>query len=83
MQVLEKISKQIILFCIRCKGDTFRNELYSNYKTQRPDVPEDLLTQLPIAISWVEEMGFKIAIRTGYEADDMVASIAKDAVLKA
>ena len=71
-----------IVFALDAKGDTFRNELYSNYKAQRPDVPEDLLTQLPIAISWVEEMGFKIAIRTGYEADDMVASIAKDAVLK-
>ena len=71
-----------IVFALDAKGDTFRNKLYSNYKAQRPDVPEDLLTQLPIAISWVEEMGFKIAIRTGYEADDMVASIAKDAVLK-
>lgn len=71
-----------IVFALDAKGDTFRNELYSNYKAQRPDVPEDLLTQLPIAISWVEEMGFKIAIKTGYEADDMVASIAKDAVSK-
>lgn len=71
-----------IVFALDAKGDTFRNELYSNYKAQRPDVPEDLLTQLPIAVSWVEEMGFKIAIKTGYEADDMVASIAKDAVSK-
>ncbi|QKF73416.1 DNA polymerase I, 5' -- 3' polymerase, 5' -- 3' and 3' -- 5' exonuclease [Aliarcobacter faecis] len=71
-----------IVFALDAKGDTFRNELYSNYKAQRPDVPEDLLIQLPIAVSWVEEMGFKIAIKTGYEADDMVASIAKDAVSK-
>ncbi|WP_418178779.1 DNA polymerase I [Aliarcobacter lanthieri] len=68
-----------IVFALDAKGDTFRNELFENYKAQRPDVPEDLLTQLPIAVSWVEKMGFKIAIRTGYEADDMVASIAKDA----
>lgn len=68
-----------IVFALDAKGTTFRNELFDNYKAQRPDVPEDLLTQLPVAISWVEKMGFKIAIRTGYEADDMVASIAKDA----
>ncbi|WP_418185790.1 DNA polymerase I [Aliarcobacter vitoriensis] len=68
-----------IVFALDSKGDTFRTELFENYKAQRPDVPEDLLTQLPIAISWVEKMGFKIAIRTGYEADDIVASIAKDA----
>lgn len=68
-----------IVFALDAKGETFRNKLYSKYKAQRPDVPEDLLTQLPIAISWIEKMGFKTAIRTGYEADDMVASIAKDA----
>ena len=68
-----------IVFALDAKGTTFRNELFENYKAQRPDVPEDLLVQLPVAISWVEKMGFKIAIRTGYEADDMVASIAKDA----
>ena len=71
-----------IVFALDAKGDTFRNELYDNYKGQRPDVPEDLLKQLPIAISWIEQMGFKTAIRTGFEADDIVASIAHDAKLK-
>ncbi|PUE65095.1 DNA polymerase I [Arcobacter caeni] len=71
-----------IVFALDAKGDTFRNELYDGYKGQRPDVPEDLLKQLPIAISWIEQMGFKTAIRTGFEADDIVASIAHDAKLK-
>ena len=71
-----------IVFALDAKGNTFRNELYDNYKAQRPDVPEDLLKQLPIAISWIEQMGFKTAIRTGFEADDIVASIAHDAKLK-
>ncbi|MFW3327706.1 DNA polymerase I, partial [Aliarcobacter butzleri] len=62
-----------IVFALDAKGETFRNKLYSQYKAQRPEAPEDLLTQLPIAISWIEKMGFKTAIRTGYEADDMVA----------
>ena len=71
-----------IVFALDAKGDTFRNELYDSYKAQRPAVPEDLLKQLPIAISWIEQMGFKTAIRTGFEADDIVASIAHDAKLK-
>ena len=71
-----------IVFALDAKGETFRNKLYSQYKAQRPEAPEDLLTQLPIAISWIEKMGFKTAIRTGYEADDMVASIANDAKQK-
>jgi len=68
-----------IVFALDAKGPTFRNEIYSAYKGHRPDVPEDLLKQLPIAIDWIEKMDFKTAIRVGFEADDIVASIAKDA----
>lgn len=68
-----------IVFALDSKGDTFRNDIYSEYKAHRPDVPEDLLAQLPIAISWIEKMGFQTAIRTGFEADDIIASIAQDA----
>lgn len=71
-----------IVFALDSKGDTFRNEIYPKYKAHRPDVPEDLLAQLPVAISWIEKMGFKTAIRSGFEADDIIASIAHDAKLK-
>lgn len=68
-----------IVFALDSKGDTFRKKIYTKYKAQRPDVPEDLLRQLPVAISWIEQMGFKTAIRDGFEADDIIASIAQDA----
>ena len=68
-----------IVFALDSKGNTFRNEIYDQYKSHRPDVPEDLLKQLPIAISWIEQMGFKTAIKSGFEADDIIASIAHDA----
>lgn len=68
-----------IVFALDSKGDTFRNAIYDQYKSHRPDVPEDLLKQLPVAISWIEEMGFKTAIKSGFEADDLIASIAHDA----
>ena len=68
-----------IVFALDSKGPTFRSDIYTEYKSHRPDVPEDLLKQLPIAIDWIEKMDFKTAIRTGFEADDIVASIAKDA----
>ena len=71
-----------LVFALDAKGDTFRNEIYDQYKAHRPDVPEDLLKQLPIAIEWIEKMGFKTAMRTGFEADDIVASLAHDAKLK-
>ena len=68
-----------IVFALDSKGDTFRSDIYPEYKSHRPDVPEDLLKQLPIAIDFIEKMGFKSAIRTGFEADDIIASIAHDA----
>ena len=71
-----------IVFALDSPGGTFRNELYDQYKAHRQEVPQDLLTQLPIAISWIEKMGFKTASKVGFEADDIVASIAHDARLK-
>jgi len=68
-----------IVFALDSKGPTFRSEIYPEYKSHRPDVPEDLLAQLPVAISWIEKMGFKTAARVGFEADDIIASIAHDA----
>ncbi|MAD42434.1 MAG: DNA polymerase I [Arcobacter sp.] len=68
-----------IVFALDAKGPTFRSDIYTEYKSHRPDVPEDLLRQLPIAIEWIEKMDFKTAIKIGFEADDIIASIAKDA----
>ncbi len=68
-----------LVFALDSKGGTFRNELYENYKANRQDAPEDLLAQLPIAISWIEKMGFKTASKIGLEADDVIASLANDA----
>ena len=68
-----------LVFALDSKGDTFRKDIYEEYKSHRPDVPEDLLAQLPVAIDWIEKMGFKTAIKDGFEADDIIASIAHDA----
>ncbi len=68
-----------LVFALDSKGDTFRKEIYNEYKSHRPDVPEDLLKQLPIAIDWIVKMGFQVAMEDGFEADDIIASIANDA----
>jgi len=65
-----------LVFALDSKGDTFRNEIYPQYKAQRPPAPEDLLSQLPLAIEWIEKMGFKTLSRSGFEADDIIASLA-------
>jgi DNA polymerase-1 len=63
-----------LLFALDSKGKNFRHTLDPNYKANRPEAPEDLRRQLPVAISWIEKMGFKCYAQEGYEADDVIAS---------
>lgn len=62
--------------------ETFRKEIYESYKANRPEAPEDLKTQLPIAIDLIKEMGFKMLEIPGFESDDLIASLATVAAKK-
>ncbi len=64
-----------IIFAIDTKGDTFRNEIDPNYKANRSAPPPELSMQLPIAIEWIDKMGYKTLGMDGYEADDMIATV--------
>jgi len=66
-----------IVFALDSKGKTFRNDLYADYKANRDAPPEDLVKQLPIAIDWIREMGFAHLAKDGFEADDIIATLAK------
>ncbi|RRS29942.1 MAG: DNA polymerase I [Epsilonproteobacteria bacterium (ex Lamellibrachia satsuma)] len=66
-----------LVFALDSKGKTFRNELYPEYKANREAPPEDLTKQLPIAIEWIEQMGFANLSREGFEADDVITTVTK------
>lgn len=68
-------STDYLVFALDSKGKTFRNDLYPEYKANRDTPPEDLIKQLPIAIDWIEEMGFANLSREGYEADDVITTL--------
>jgi len=69
-----------LIFALDAKGDTFRNEIYPEYKANREKAPDDLTAQLPIAIEWIEQMGFASLSREGFEADDVIATVTKFAL---
>ncbi len=73
----DELGSDYILFALDAKGETFRHKIDGNYKATRPEAPEDLKKQLPVAISWIEKMGFKCYSKEGYEADDVIASAVK------
>lgn len=64
-----------LVFAIDTKGDSFRNKIYPSYKANRSAPPEELTLQLPIAIEWIDKMGYKTLGKIGYEADDVIASV--------
>ncbi|CAA6813732.1 MAG: DNA polymerase I (EC [uncultured Sulfurovum sp.] len=66
-----------LVFALDSKGPTFRNNIYADYKANRDSPPEDLVKQLPVAIDWISEMGFANLAKEGYEADDIIATLAK------
>lgn len=64
-----------LVFAVDSKGKTFRNDIDENYKANRTPPPQELSLQLPVAISWIDKMGFKTLGKTGYEADDIIATV--------
>ena len=56
---------------------TFRNDLFAEYKANRPPCPEDLKPQFPIIRKTAESLNLTILEKVGYEADDIIATIAK------
>ena len=66
-----------IVFALDSKGDTFRNEIYPEYKANRESPPQELKDQLPVAIKWIEKMGFANLSKDGFEADDIITTITK------
>ena len=56
---------------------TFRKELYKDYKIQRPKAPDELISQIIKARELLEKFGIKFFEQPGFEADDLIASLAK------
>ncbi|WP_331775603.1 DNA polymerase I [Sulfurospirillum sp. 1612] len=75
--IKSELESDYILFALDAKGKNFRHDIDPNYKANRPEAPEDLKKQLPVAIHWIEKMGFKCYSEEGYEADDVIASAVK------
>jgi len=58
---------------------TFRNDLYSDYKGHRPDMPEDLRPQIPLTREATRAFNIACEELEGYEADDIIATLARQA----
>ena len=62
------------------KGKTFRDDLYPQYKAQRASMPDDLVSQVEPIHEAVRAMGWPLLMVDGVEADDVIGTLAVEAV---
>ena len=58
------------------KAPTFRHKMYDGYKATRTGMPEELAVQLPYAKECMQKMGLTVVTCEGYEADDILGTLA-------
>jgi DNA polymerase-1 len=68
-----------IVVVFDAKGKTFRNDMYSEYKANRPPMPDDLRTQIAPLHEIIEAMGLPLLVIKGVEADDVIGTLADQA----
>ena len=61
------------------KGKTFRNDLYPEYKANRPPMPDDLRSQIAPLHEIIDAMGLPLLVIEGVEADDVIGTLADQA----
>jgi DNA polymerase-1 len=80
LEVLEKEKPSHIGVGFDLSGPTFRHEKFDGYKAQREETPEDIVTAIPLVKRLLEGMDIPILELQGFEADDIIGTIAKRAV---
>lgn len=79
LKVISKHEYSHLAVALDSGSKTFRNQIYPAYKANRPPAPEDLLPQFPILREAIKALNIEILEQTGYEADDLIATMANKA----
>ncbi|QQW79899.1 DNA polymerase I [Helicobacter pylori] len=72
----DRKNMRFIVFALESQTKTKRAEKLGEYKQNRKDAPKEMLLQIPIALEWLQKMGFTCVEVSGFEADDVIASLA-------
>jgi DNA polymerase-1 len=76
-KILDEEKPEYLTVAFDVKHPTFRHEMYKEYKGTRKPMPEELHEQVPVIKEVLEAMGVNIVEKAGYEADDIMGTIAK------
>lgn len=81
-KVMEDLNPEYMAVAFDLKAPTARHKLYEGYKATRHAMPEELAEQMPILKDILERMNMPIIEKEGYEADDILGTLAKKAEKK-
>lgn len=77
LSIIRRDKPQYLAVCFDSPGPTFRHKAYAEYKATRKEIDEDLKVQLALAREMVEAMGLRCVEASGFEADDLMATLAR------
>ena len=78
-KLLDELQPERVAVVFDAPGKTFRDDLYADYKAQRPPIPEDLKAQIEPLLEAVEAIGLAVVRVAGVEADDVIGTLATQA----
>lgn len=81
LRVIEDLKPQYLAVCFDRPEPTFRHEEYMGYQVQRPKMDVELKDQIEIVKSILRSFSIPIFEKSGFEADDLIGSLAKQAKL--
>ncbi len=76
-KIIDNLNPEYIGVAFDLKAPTFRHQMYSEYKGTRKGMPDELAVQMPIIKDVLRAMNIKIIEKEGYEADDILGTLAK------
>ena len=82
MRILQDHPNAPVGMVFDAKGDTFRHEMYEDYKANRAAMPDDLIPQIEPIHEVIKALGIKIFVVEGVEADDVIGTLATEAEQK-
>ncbi len=81
-KLIQDYQPQQMVVVFDAKGKTFRDDLYAEYKANRPPMPEDLREQVEPLLDIVQAMGLPLLQIDGVEADDVIGTLSRQAAAK-
>lgn len=77
LKLMREVKPDYLVYCFDRKEPSFRESLYKDYKAHREDMPDDLVPQVPYLKKLADTLGVCRVEAPGFEADDIIGTIAK------